>query len=126
MVVTREMQETVDNEKKKFFSESEIAGFGVAEGCVGRDHDIAEQAAIQVAKLTFLKRKRNNIRRLIPGEILLVDALNGWIVYKSNADFLIRAIHQPHETGHLGANFPLVNSNSFLQIFDSYFHRILF
>lgn len=116
------MQQAVDHQKKDLLIDRKVSLNRIGPGPIGGYHDIPQHIRVHAAAFTLLKRKRNNIGRLVFAQVLPVDPLNGRIIDKRDADFLIRAVDQAQEPGHLDADLAFLDFNSFLPVFDLYFH----
>lgn len=89
VVVTRQVQDAVNQQKQDFFFCPDPRDAGMPDGGVrGYDH-IAQERGPTLSGLSGLKRKGNDVGRSRAPEILSVQARNLGIVYDYDADFTI-------------------------------------
>src|ERR1043165_7945590 len=85
VVVAAQVQQAVDNIERQFGLHI-VAALG---GLLLRNLNADDQLAFQLLGVGGAIRKRQHIGRLVGVEILLVEAMDGGIVYKSKADLVI-------------------------------------
>ena len=72
MVVTEQVQRTMDQEVRQLFSQSMAAGSSLTEGSFGRNHHIAQDVRVQVGKRPFAHGKCQHVCGAIDAPIARV------------------------------------------------------
>ena len=95
MIVSEEMEKTVDEKKFHFIHEIDACRRGVTGGRFDGKDDIPEDLRIDIAEFSFRHRKRDHIGRTVPFEISLVVFPDLIVIDQKETDFTLFAVEVP-------------------------------
>lgn len=90
MVVSKEMEDAVDQKKREHLHLMEAGRFGLATGRFDGDDEVAEEVWVEWHIFSLTHREGEDIGGFIPVEVMTVQLPNLSIVHQENTQFSLR------------------------------------
>lgn len=90
VLITDKMEDTMDDQKDDHFRMVQAESLHFPEGCLNRNHQIAEEMGMKRGEFTLPHWKCEDVGWFVPTEVSTVQCLNLGIVDQKKAQFSIR------------------------------------